>query len=80
MLCNYRNGKLTRDWSDLRPAQRKGPGGSKDVAVDLPKLHEHYIRHQFFVEHHPELNILINNAGIMKVDNVQTAVDDALVS
>jgi len=32
------------------------------------------------VKRHPELNVLINNAGIMKVDNVQNAVDDALVS
>jgi len=32
------------------------------------------------VKQYPELNVLINNAGIMKVDNVQNAVDDALVS
>jgi uncharacterized oxidoreductase len=31
-------------------------------------------------KHYSELNVLINNAGIMKVDNVQNAVDDALVS
>jgi uncharacterized oxidoreductase len=31
-------------------------------------------------KHYPELNVLINNAGIMKVDNDQNAVDDALVS
>ena len=32
------------------------------------------------VKQYPELNVLINNAGILKVDNVQNAVDDALVS
>jgi NAD(P)-dependent dehydrogenase (short-subunit alcohol dehydrogenase family) len=32
------------------------------------------------VKQYPELNVLINNAGIMKVDNVQNAVDDALAS
>jgi uncharacterized oxidoreductase len=32
------------------------------------------------VKQYPELNVLINNAGIMKVDHVQNAVDDALVS
>lgn len=32
------------------------------------------------VTRYPELNVLINNAGIMKVDHVQNAVDDALVS
>ena len=31
-------------------------------------------------KHYPELNVLTNNAGIMKVDKVQNAVDDALVS
>src|SRR5437879_5534393 len=32
------------------------------------------------VKQYPELNVLINNAGILKVDNVQNAADDALVS
>lgn len=32
------------------------------------------------VKQFPKLNVLINNAGIMKVDNVHNAVDDALVS
>jgi uncharacterized oxidoreductase len=40
-------------------------------------LHPSPIR---LVKQHPELNVLINNAGIMKVDNLQNAVDDALVS
>jgi short-subunit dehydrogenase involved in D-alanine esterification of teichoic acids len=32
------------------------------------------------VKQYPELNVLINNAGIMKVDNVHNPVDDALIS
>jgi uncharacterized oxidoreductase len=28
---------------------------------------------------HPKLNVLVNNAGIMQVDDVSTAVDDALL-
>ena len=32
------------------------------------------------VKQYPELNVLINNAGILKVDNVHNPVDDALIS
>ncbi len=45
----------------------EGPASIASVAESLRK-------------HYPELNVLINNAGIIKVDNVQNAVDDALVS
>ncbi|WP_397449593.1 SDR family oxidoreductase [Pseudomonas sp. NA-150] len=31
------------------------------------------------IEEHPTLNVLINNAGIMQIDNLATEVDDALL-
>src|SRR5262249_13902720 len=31
------------------------------------------------IAEHPKLNVLINNAGIMQIDDVSTAVDDALL-
>jgi uncharacterized oxidoreductase len=52
-----------------------GPGGTASRTARALHLSPNSL-----VKQYPELNVLINNAGIMKVDNVHNPVDDALIS
>jgi short-subunit dehydrogenase involved in D-alanine esterification of teichoic acids len=51
-------------------------GGGSGIGLGLAEA-LHAKGYKSFRKHYPELNVLINNAGSMKVDNEQNAVDDA---
>src|SRR2546422_11218208 len=52
-----------------------GPGATAWGTARALQLSPNSLVKQF-----PELNVLINNVGIMKVDNLHNPVDDALIS
>jgi len=52
-----------------------GPGATASGTARALQLSPNSLVKQF-----PELNVLINNVGIMKVDNLHNPVDDALIS
>jgi uncharacterized oxidoreductase len=62
----------------LEETARSNPGmESVELDVDSPASIARVANH--LVTRYPELNVLVNNAGIMKMDNVSEAVDDAVL-
>jgi len=51
------------------------------VAIELDITNPHSIATvaKHLIEEHPKLNVLINNAGIMQLDNAANAIDDNLI-
>ena len=63
----------------LEEVARANPGMST-IELDIEKPESIAAAAKRLIAEHPELNVLVNNAGIMKLDNAAAPMDDATVS
>jgi uncharacterized oxidoreductase len=57
----------------------KANPGMESIELDIASRESIQDATAFLIANHPDLNVVINNAGVMQIDNAASAIDDELI-